>query len=184
MNKHKLSDQELWLQVTADSSAAFVILYERYWNRLLQTTNYYLKDMNAAEEIVHDVFVVLWDRRQFLHIANFESYIHITARYHVFKKLKSVKKSPIDYVETLVEHELRAHYVDGTERLIQEDFEIELAAYLQELPPRCQEIFVLSRVKQLSNTEIAEHFGISRFTVENQISIALKCLRAHIKVKS
>ncbi|MET4142118.1 sigma-70 family RNA polymerase sigma factor [Pedobacter sp. UYP1] len=184
MNKSSLSDQELWAEVTAGDSSAFVILYNRHWGKLYQTACFYLKDKSLAEEIVHDIYVVLWDRREFLKIENFQSYIHMTARYHVFKKLKAAKISPIDYIEAYTENSSRTANSEITEKLLQEDFETELKAYLEKLPKRCAEIFLLSRIKQLSNTEIAELLGISKFTVENQITHALKYIRSKINLKS
>lgn len=128
--------------------------------------------------------MVLWDRRTFLKIENFKSYIHVTARYHVFIKLKAAKVSPIDYVEAYTENSSDITTSEITEKLLQEDFETELKAYLEKSPKRCAEIFLLSRVKHLSNTEIAELLGISKFTVENQITHALKYIRTQINLKS
>ncbi|MBB5620791.1 RNA polymerase sigma-70 factor (ECF subfamily) [Pedobacter cryoconitis] len=184
MKKSSLSDQGLWAEVTAGDSSAFVILYNRHWSKLYQTACFYLKDKSLAEEIVHDIYVVLWDRRAFLKIENFKSYIHVTARYHVFKKLKAAKICPIDYVETYTENTSGIIISETTEKLLQEDFETELKAYLENLPKRCAEIFLLSRVENLSNSEIAKLLGISKFTVENQITHALKYIRTRINLKS
>ncbi|RAJ26359.1 sigma-70 family RNA polymerase sigma factor [Pedobacter cryoconitis] len=184
MTKSSLSDQELWAEVTAGDCNAFVVLYNRHWSKLHQTAYFYLKDKSIAEEIVHDIYVVLWDRREFLKIKNFRSYIHVTARYHVFKKLKAAKTSPIDYVEAYTENKSEITASEITEKLLQEDFETELNSYLEKLPKRCAEIFFLSRVKHLVNREIAELLGISKFTVENQITHALKYIRTQINLKS
>jgi RNA polymerase sigma-70 factor (family 1) len=183
MTKNNLSDQELWVEVTHDNSSAFVVLYNRYWNRLFKTAHFHLKDSSLAEELVHDVFVVLWNRRKFLNIITFDKYILVTARYHVFKELKKQKSSLIEYVEEYTENDAPVELFTDTERTRQNDFEIELHTYLQGLPKRCAEIFVLSRINHLSNKEIAESFGISRFTVENQITHALKYLRKQINHK-
>jgi RNA polymerase sigma-70 factor (family 1) len=183
MNINNLSDQELWVHVTTDNSSAFVVLYNRYWNRLFKSASFHLKDSSLAEEVVHDVFVVLWNRRKFLVVHSFEKYIQVTARYHVLKKLKSLKSSIIDYIEDYAEHRTPVNFSTTTEKIKQEDFETELKTYLKGLPKRCAEIFVLSRVNHLTNKEIAESFGISKFTVENQITYALKYLRTQITHK-
>jgi RNA polymerase sigma-70 factor (family 1) len=178
------SDNELWSQVTADDSAAFACLYNRHFGQLLKTASFYLKDHSLAEELVHDVFVVLWQRRKFLKINTFQSYLLITTRYHVYKKLKEAKISTIEYIEDYEEITGITAIQTSTEKLIQEDFETELNTYLRGLPKRCSEIFWLSRVKQLSNTEIAASLGIKRCTVENQITQALKYLRSHVHDRS
>ena len=178
------SDSELWSRVIADDGEAFVQLYNRYSQQLYKTANFYLKDSSLAEEIVHDVFVVLWQRRAFLKINSFPSYILITTRYHVFKKLKEAKISPIDYIEGYEELPDSPGGELPTYKLSQEDFETELKGYLQGVPKRCSEIFLLSRIKQLSNAEIASFLGIKRVTVENQITHALKYLRTVLSHKS
>jgi RNA polymerase sigma-70 factor (family 1) len=181
---NSISDDDLWLQVTTDDEDAFAGLYNRYSAQLLKTAAFYLKDCSMAEELVHDVFVVLWQRRKFLKIKNFQSYILITTRYHVYKKLKEAKISPIEYIETYKETYQTTPFQTSTERLVQEDFETELKDYLKVLPKRCSEIFMLSRVNELSNTEIATFLGIKRCTVENQITHALKHLRSYLTNKS
>lgn len=178
------SDNELWSRVTAGDGDAFVDLYNKYSRQLYKTAAFYLKDSSLAEEVVHDVFVILWQRRTFLKINNFPSYIVVTTRYHVYKKLKEAKISPIQYIEAYEEVPDIPAGQSATYKLAQEDFETELKGYLQGVPKRCSEIFLLSRVKQLSNAEIASFLGIKRVTVENQITHALKYLRSFLGHKS
>jgi RNA polymerase sigma factor (sigma-70 family) len=153
---NNLTDNELWEAVMADNSRAFVVLYNRYWKKLYKTTAYYLKNEAAAEEITHDVFVALWEKRASRQIDHFEKYIHATARYHVYKHLKAAKINTVEYLEQFGENENLAIYNNADNKLGYEDLETELAQVLKELPRRCQEIFWLSRVNNLSNQEIAE----------------------------
>ncbi|WP_369414055.1 sigma factor-like helix-turn-helix DNA-binding protein [Desertivirga xinjiangensis] len=69
----------------------------------------------------------------------------------------------------------------GYDRLASIDLETQLDAYLENLPKRCREIFFMSRKQMLSNDEIAAKLGISKRSVENQITFALKHLRVSIK---
>jgi RNA polymerase sigma-70 factor (ECF subfamily) len=149
---NKLTDNELWEAVVSDSSRAFVVLYNRYWHKLYQTAKKYLKDDTLAEEIVHDVFVALWQKR---HTSNI-----------------------IDFHEQVPEQPMLAVVSEADVKLGYEDLQTELTNVLKQLPRRCQEIFWLSRVENLSNDEIAERLNISKRTVENQITIALKFLRS------
>lgn len=176
-----LSDKELWDAVVADDDKAFAALYNRYWKKLFTTVFYYLKDETAAEEVLQDVFVVLWNRRKYLAIDNFNSYIRVTARYHVFKQLKENKKLPVSYIESYTDEPGLMVRNAAEETIDLKDFKVQLDYSLKGLPKRCQEVFWLSRVDQLSNSEIAEHFDISKRTVENQITKALKHLRESYK---
>lgn len=173
----KVTDNELWDAVVSDNSRAFVVLYNRYWKKLYKTAHYYLKDETLAEEITHDVFVSLWLRRKFLKIQSFENYIHVTARYHVYKHLKAAKVNCIEYIDQFALTDNMVVYNTADSKLGYESLESELAQKLRELPRRCQEIFWLSRVENLSNDEIADKLHISKRTVENQITQALRFLR-------
>lgn len=181
MTLEQLSDKELWDSIVEDNSQAFAILYNRHWKKLYKTAAYYLKNEEAAEQILHDAFVVLWERRKFLKIEDFGSYMYITTKYHVFKYLKAAKVSIVDYIEQYDELNTIADYNNGESRLRYKDFEAQLNHCLLGLPKRCREIFWLSRIEHLSNDEIAEQLGISKRTVENQITHALKHLREAYK---
>ncbi len=176
MNRYS-TDHELWSGVTADNSQAFALLYERYWKKLYQTVRYYLKDDAAAEEITHDVFVSLWEKRKSSQIQQFQHYIQATARYHVYKYLKAAKINCVAYMDQFPELPALQVYNIAPEKLGYENLESQLAGLLQQLPRRCREIFWLSRIDHLSNQEIADRLHISKRTVENQITVALKALR-------
>lgn len=171
------SDHELWEGVVSDNSRAFALLYDRYWKKLYTTARYYLKDEAAAEEITHDVFVSLWEKRKSSKIENFQHYIQATARYHVYKYLKAAKINCVEYLDQFSELNTPVVYNFAPEKLVYENMEGQLAQLLKDLPRRCQEIFWLSRINHLSNQEIADRLHISKRTVENQITLALKVLR-------
>lgn len=176
--KMEFSDSELWDAVVSDNERAFVMLYNRYWKKLYNTANYYLKNPAAAEEITHDVFVTLWEKRKSNKIEKFLPYLQATARYHVYKYLKKSKTNCIEYLNQFAETRISPVYNSSINKLEHENMESRLAQLLNGLPPRCQEIFWLSRINSLSNQEIADRLHISKRTVENQITHALKTLRA------
>lgn len=178
MSEHQASDEALWAATQNDDYKAFNMLFNRYWKKLHSTVLHYIKDPEVAEHVVQDVFVVLWKRRAHLKIEKFASYIHITARYHVFKELKAKKKSVINYVDDYQVYEEGTTTNMGELKLNYRDFENQVGNFLSPLPKRCREIFWLSRIENLSNDEIAEKFGISKRSVENQITIALKHIRS------
>lgn len=154
------------------------MLYNRYWQRLYKTACHYLKDANAAEEITHDVFVSLWEKRKTSQIENFQFYIQAVARYHVYKHLKQAKVNLVQYLDQFPESDAPQVYNAAAGKLGYEELETELAKLLKDLPRRCREIFWLSRINHLSNQEIADKLHISKRTVENQIALAQKSLRA------
>src|SRR5690606_11057630 len=101
--------------------------------------------------------------------------------YHVYKELKKRKALAIFYTDELTETgEAMAN--QGEERLIYQDAERHVDNSLQSLPARCQEIYFMSRKEHLTNEEIANRLGISKRTVEKQISEALRQITVHIRV--
>ncbi len=182
MANQRDSDELLWDAVVTDSDTAFSVLFDRYWSVTYKTAFSYLKDREQSEEITHDIFLNLWQRRHALSIQSFSAYLRASARYHVYKHLKSARSNIVDYTddwETMGGAPSAGN--DGEQRILQAEFEHEVEAYLVDLPARCREIFLLSRRDDLSNQEIADRLGISKRSVENQLTRALKHLRGQLK---
>lgn len=179
-----LNDHEYWEKVQQIScSQSFSFLFDRYWETLYSTAFSYLKDREKSEEITHDIFLNLWRKRETLTIQSFSAYLRAAARYHVYKELKKRKASAIVYTDELTETEA-VMTNQGEERLIYQEAERYVDGSLQSLPARCQEIYLLSRKENLTNDEIANKLGISKRTVENQLTVALRHIRIQLKVIS
>ncbi len=180
LTKHS-SDEDLWVAIVDDDSDAFAMLFKRYWKQLYVTAYAHLKDNEVCESVVQDIFVYLWEKRKQLTIGSFEKYLNASARYGVYKQLKLARLSPVDYWAPSEIVENRYTHNDGEQNLSAFELLQDVDVCLDVLPNRCREIFILSRVNQLSNNEIAEKLHISKRTVENQISHALKHLRVLLK---
>ncbi|WP_345948841.1 RNA polymerase sigma-70 factor [Mucilaginibacter sp. PAMB04274] len=181
----KLFDPVLWSAIQSDDDQAFRELFEKYWYKLFKNAVKYLDDEHTSLEIVHDIFITLWDRRHQLVITSFPAYLLTAVRYNCYKYLKSNAAKPhlvdtlgsdIDYLLPVVENIAVNRY--GKDELF-----YKLEQYLTPLPARCREIFILSRKEDLSNDEIAERLRISKRTVENQISQATRFLKSQATIK-
>src|SRR5690606_6310630 len=113
------------------------------------------KDGTVCSEIVHDIFLNLWLKRESLKIGCFKGYIIASARYHVFRYLKNAKRIPLEYHETLEQVKLVSSN-DGDLSIRYQELQEEVEGHIDHLPKRCREIFTLSRMDHLSNDEIAE----------------------------
>ena len=180
MRNSPINDSELWLAIRNDDEQAFAMLFDRYWVRLYKTALRYLKDRENSEEIVHDVFLNIWDRRHQLEIESIPSYLLTAIRYQVYNRMRAAKP-PLTLVLNDLEMDNLLDYNQGDHRIKNQELLRELNHYLEKLPKRCQEIFYMSRMDNLSNQEIAGRLGISKRTVENQITKALKHLRSCLK---
>jgi len=180
MHNSPINDPELWLAIRNDDEQAFAMLFDRYWVRLYKTALRYLKDRENSEETVHDVFLSIWRRRHQLEIESIPNFLLSAIRYQVYNRMRAAKP-PLTLVLNDLEMDNLLDYNQGDHRIKNQELLRELDHYLEKLPKRCQEIFYMSRIDNLSNQEIAGRLGISKRTVENQVTKALKHLRGCFK---
>ena len=174
------SDKILLNRMREGDQASFNTLFDRYWETLYSTVFTVCSDREVCSEIVHDIFLNLWLKREKLQIESFKAYILASARYHVYRHVKNARRNSLEYREDL-EYSSRVSMNDGELNIRYQDLERSVDRELEELPRRCKEIFTLSRREQLSNDEIASRLEISKRTVENQLTHALRHLRLSMR---
>lgn len=172
----ELSDQELVLFLRNGDSGAFTTLYDRYKGLLYIYACKIVKDFDIAEDLVQEIFISIWDKRQTINFkSSVSSYLYAAVRYKFFD-LVDTQKVRSDYAQAF------QLFLDKGEFLTDDYIsEKELAKTIEKeidnLPSKMREIFILSRKLNLKNSEIAQRLEISEKTVKNQLSIALKTLR-------
>lgn len=185
-NNHQ-SDLELLQLILSNDEKAFNELFERHWARVYSVAFKFVRDEELALEIAHDIFINIWNKRATLNIASFKSYVITSASYHGIRKNQQQKAIPIKYIENYdlgTEIHITSEtfvYNTGDEKMLKEDLDVKVSESLNELPKRCKEIYLMSRREHLSITEISQKLNISKRTVENQITIALKHLKSILK---
>jgi RNA polymerase sigma-70 factor, ECF subfamily len=169
-------DKILFSQVKQGDRKAFDLLFREYYIQLCRFAYSYMHSQNHSEEVVQNVFIKLWENRQKTNIStSFISYLYTAVKNQALNDLKK------DYVRKHYESE----YVNGQDDYDQIEFsdsgnskiKIALKNATEMLPPKCREIFELSRADGLTYDEIADYLNISEKTVENQMGIAFKKLR-------
>lgn len=173
-----MEDNVLILLLKQSNKDAFTTLYKKYWKQVYNFSKLYLTSKEAAEEVVQEVFIKIWESRDFIREDdNFKGLLFIITRNLIFNQhRKSVNE---DFYKMTVLTAVEAAYN------IEDEIETKnLGEYIDmlisELPPRRQEIFNLSRKENKTYKEIAILLNISEKTVENQISEALKFLKKNI----
>ena len=188
MLSRNLTDSELFEAIILDDEKAFTQLFERYWFKVYSVAYKYVKDEEDALEIAHDIFLNIWNKRHQLHISSFNAYLTTAASYHGIRERQKMKATPIQYIEDYQYKEDAAFlligrqaYNEGEIKLGENEINEKIKLLLNDLPKRCREIYYLSRRDNLSISEIAAKFDISKRTVENQLTTALKHLRSSLK---
>jgi RNA polymerase sigma-70 factor (family 1) len=171
-----IPDTELWLLITGGNTSAYGELYERHWESLFETAYWHLYDKAAAKDIVQEVFVHCWQKRQQIQIKeSVIAYFRAAVRFKVLNYLKS--ESARDKYQRLAGHTLPVITHTTSEHMAEADLQASYRRELARLPDKMREVFTDSRDHGLSIDEIAQKRGISPQTVKNQLSSALKKLR-------
>ncbi len=139
----------------------------------------YVKSREDADEIVNDTFMAVWDKQDELVLdQTIKSFLYTIVRN---KSLNLLKKRKIEISELDENFEVASQHISPIEILQARETEEAIFELIAKLPPKCQQIFILSRREHLGNKEIASILDIGEKTVENQISIAIKLIRAGLK---
>ncbi|MET4105096.1 RNA polymerase sigma-70 factor [Hymenobacter sp. UYP22] len=175
-------DSELqWLsRLRQDDPRAFDALFRQYSARVYRFAYGYLKSGPAAEEIVQDCFLKIWERRADLRDdVPLKGYLFTVAHHLILNQLRQSR-----YQQLYQEYALLA----GTSPSTSTDTDVAFAeletlysAALEKLPPKRRQIFTLSRQQGLSYAEIAQELGISIKTVETQMAQALHFMRQYFQ---
>lgn len=173
MVSQSTDDATLLAHILDENKQAFNILYERYWGRTYSAVYKRLKDEDQSKDIVQEIFVNIWLKRDVI-IGNFRAYLDIAVRNRVFKLAEKQKNSSpfFDWIEKIPELHNQAD-----SNLLYREFYSAYESLLDTLPPKRQMIFRLRYHEDLNTKLIAEKMGITRKTVQNQLSKAIEHLR-------
>lgn len=157
----------------------FDYIFNAYYSTLCAFSMQYLHDRNAVEDLVQDFFVMIWIDASRLQInSSLKSYL-----------FTGIKNRCLDFHKHLkVTEKYKAFFLFAAEKennsfdhlLIESELHQAIEIGLSKLPPRCREIFELRRLNGLTNKQIAMELGISKRTVELQISNSFKILRKEL----
>lgn len=174
-----LTDQQLTAMLLNGNEVAYTEIFERYNKLLIKHAYHLLQSSDEAGDLVQDVFLVLWQKRdRLIFKSSLSSYLYISVRNRVFDLL-SHQKVVARYAEAIGNFMEQGNSISDAnlrERELAEIIEKEIAA----LPKKMREVFLLSRREELSYKEIGEHLNISDQTAKLQVHNAIKILKSKI----
>ncbi|MBD2757057.1 RNA polymerase sigma factor [Spirosoma validum] len=179
MNLKSIPDEILLIRLRTGDEAAFREIYQRYWKKLYSVTRRKIDSLDVVEELIQDIFLKLWERRNELRIERLDAYLFTAVRYATINHIKS----------TLI-HEKYADYAyahlpeasSTTEEQMDLDELIEaVEKQLSDLPEKTRQIFRLNRLEYHSVKEISSHLKVPERTVEYHLSQAIKALRTYLR---
>jgi len=161
--------------------SAYAYLIETYHHKLCVYANSLVKNVYSAEDIVQNVFIKIWEQRtrlktdhalkSFLYKLVYNEFIDL---YRKNQSLFSLEKSYYEALNVIVNEDDSESFQRVLNVVNKE---------IQNLPPKCKQVFILSKKEGLTNIEIAEHLDVSIKTVEAQITKAFSILRSSLDEK-
>ncbi len=153
----------------------FEELFRNYFAPLMAFSRRILGDEEDAREVVHQVFINLWEKRSKLDLStSLKSYLFTSVNNRSLNVIRDRRKFSSEEVPE------RAGEWDVSAQMEAMELEEKIRAAIDTLPERCREIFELNRFEGLKYSEIATQLDISVKTVENQMTKALKLLREQL----
>lgn len=172
-------ERELVNALIKGDLTAFDLLFEKYHKKLFYFAKGYLRSEEDAEDLIQEVFVKIWESRSDIkeHLS-FNSFLYTITYNSILKhfRKKGREKKYVDRYAADVLKEINSTSEEVEYRNVLE----KVKKYVDQLPEKRKEIFIMSRFEGYNNTEIAQRLQISKKTVENQIYQALKYLRSHL----
>lgn len=166
-------------RIKASDQQAFNRLFRLLYPQLVPYACRYLRDKAAASDIVQEVFITLWEKRDRLDPnQSVKSYLYKIVRNRSLNYLRDHSRESVGLDAMEGSQQMQAESdVDSVSVTSGTDLETLMQQWISDLPERQQEAFELSRFEGLDHDEIAEVMSISANTVNNHIVAALNTLR-------
>jgi RNA polymerase sigma-70 factor (ECF subfamily) len=172
------SDKILLQHIKVDDQQALEELFKKYHDRLCGFAFQYVRSFDLTEEVVSDVFLKVWMKRDGLTAhGNFKAYLYTAVRNQAIDYIRK-EEELLESLESL-QNETASNEYQPDEKLMFIEFKNHIEGVINALPPRRRTIFKMSRMEKLTYREIADILSISVHTVQNQMVQAVKQLSAH-----
>ena len=159
---------------------ALNIIIDDYLSYLLAVGSRYINDRQRVEDLIHDVLLDVWQRREKLQIkTGLKSYLRGALINKCLTEINKKRREPNMDHQTL---DFLGLQDDHTREVIEaNEMEASIKEIIDRLSPKCKEVFFLSRTEGKTHKEIAKQLDISTKTIENHITVALKKIRVGLK---
>jgi RNA polymerase sigma-70 factor (ECF subfamily) len=175
-------DTEIIRRIRNGDIGQFESLFRSSYVSLVRYAKTLIKDHDASEEIVQDLFFRLWKDREKLNIES-------SLNGYLFRSVHNKCLHYIDHIKVVERHAYemsnrQPEYPESPSELLNyKELQEKIAGILERLPERCGQIFCMSRFEGLKYTEIAEKLSVSVKTVEANMGKALKEFRKELLEK-
>lgn len=169
-------DKDIFEKIKNGDDAAFSQLFDETYTSLCFFVNKYLSDLDKSRSLVQEYFVDLWINHQKIIVPHTpKSYLYNSLKNKTIDYLRKEKR-----IAQRAEMDIPQHSTPFRDLVEEAELSKKINASIEELPPKCRQIFEMCRFEELKYSEIAEKLNISVKTVEMQMGIALKKMRNNL----
>jgi RNA polymerase sigma-70 factor (ECF subfamily) len=177
-SQNDMNDRDLLERLKSGDRGAFDSIFREHYGYLVAFANGLLRNHASAEDMAQEVMLELWRRREGITITeSLRAYLLRATRNRSLNVVRHAGVVRRAEPQLISEESINA---TGASRLVADELRDALTTAVNELPPACREVFVLSRSQGLRYSEIASTLGISVKTVESQMGKALRHLRTRL----
>ncbi|GGZ14855.1 DNA-directed RNA polymerase sigma-70 factor [Echinicola pacifica] len=181
LNTH-FEEKTLIKSLKKGDEKAFKAAYDLFFPSLFRYSIKFLKSKELAEEVVHDVFLKLWNHRERLHDDGLLSpFLYKICKNHILNTLEKASKNPV-LLNEITAAQIFSKDTGPEDLLIARELESSIKNAIDSLPPIRQHVFKLCRVEGKSYEEAASILGITTGTVNSHIIKANRSLKAFLKL--
>lgn len=175
----KHSDETLLEELRSGNELAFSEVFKRHWKKVYRMAFLKLRSEELAEELVQDLFLALWEKRETLEITNLAPYLATAIKHRVISHIRKqvVHQKYWDYYKTTFTESEAVTEKDIEYNELLKQFEHGLF----DLPEKSKKVFKLNRLEGRSIPEIANMLNLSEKAIEYHLTRSLKQLRLHLK---
>jgi RNA polymerase sigma-70 factor (family 1) len=157
--------------------SVFSRIYQKWGQALFNFIRYKTKDIDQANDLVQEAFIILWDHCADVTPEKAKSYLYTVANRKFLNQVAHLK-----VVQKHQNNSTLLYDAQSPEYLMQEkEFNTKLQSAIESLPEGQKTAFLMNRIDQMTYAEIAEALDISVKAVEKRMHLALKTLRAEIE---
>lgn len=173
--KENTSDIQLMNQIRKENASSLQSLFDRYYEPLCNFAFLFLKDFGKTEELVSDVFIRLWQKRdQTGHINNVKAYLYKSVRNAV---ISHFRKNRLEITDLKNYENLSKLDITPETLLIREELKMTVGNMIDSMPRQAGLVFRMHKIDGLSYKEIATTLNLSIKTIENHMGRALRFVK-------
>jgi RNA polymerase sigma-70 factor (family 1) len=172
------TEQELLKLVAEGDRNAFTQIYNNYHNKIYSIAFELTESTTVSEEIVQDVFLKIWVKRDSLHeVEHFRAYLFTITRNYVFTALKRIARKESIEVSAIQDAPLYDH--DTEDRVLNNEYTRILQAAIDRLPEQQKQVYNLIKKEGLKREEAAAALHLSPETVKTHLAQAMRSIRTY-----